>query len=77
MVQTEALEITTLYLTKIGLSISLISLHFTGFHWTHLITIPALLLGWTNALAIKAISETIGTNVTNAAIFGMNNCTKY
>lgn len=75
MVQTEALESLALFLTKLGLTTTLMHLHFAGFHWTHIITVPALLLGWSNALAIKAISETIGTNMTNAAIFGMNNCT--
>lgn len=74
MVQTEALETAALYLTKLGLTVEIIVLHFNGFKWSQIITIPALLLGWTNALSVRAISETLGHNVTNAAIFGNNTC---
>ena len=74
MTQTQALETFTLYLTRLGLSIELIDLHYNQFRWCQLITIPALLLGWTSALSVKAISETLGNNVTNAAIFGNNTC---
>lgn len=72
--QTEALETFTMFLTKLGLSVEIINMHFNGFRLHQLITIPALLLGWTNALSVKAISETIGINATNAAIFGNNTC---
>ena len=74
MIQSEALENYALCFTRLGLTVELINLHFNRFHWSQLITIPALLLGWTNALSVKAISETLGNNVTNAAIFGNNTC---
>tara|TARA_B110000977_G_scaffold201386_1_gene295753 strand:+ start:11656 stop:11883 length:228 start_codon:yes stop_codon:yes gene_type:complete len=74
MTQTEALEIFALYLTKLGLTVEIIELHFNGFKWSQLITIPALVLGWTNALSVRAISETLGYNITNEAIFGNNTC---
>jgi len=74
MVQTQALETIALYLTKAGLTAELISVHLHGLRWNHFLTIPGLLLGWSNSLAMKAISETIGINATNAAIFGNNTC---
>lgn len=75
MNQTHALENYGTILCKLGLTYEIFILHFGHPNWSMLFTIPGLLLGWTNALALSAIHETLGTNVTNAAIFGNNTCT--
>tara|TARA_B110000977_G_scaffold201386_1_gene295748 strand:+ start:8151 stop:8390 length:240 start_codon:yes stop_codon:yes gene_type:complete len=75
MTQTEAFEMYAMYACKLGLSIEILNLHFNQVHWRVIVTIPALLLGWTNALALTAIHETLGTTITNSAIFGNNTCT--
>ena len=70
MIQTEAYEIFTIYLCKLALTCEIINLHFHGPMWRMLIHIPAFILGMTNAIALRAIHETLGTEMTNNAIFG-------
>lgn len=71
---TESLENLCMNMCYIALFSSFVDITTNGFRIYHLITIPSLGLGWINALSIKAISETIGIENTNNAIFGYNYC---
>ena len=72
--QTESYEIFTNFLCKLALTFEIIDLHFFRPRFTMFITIPALLFGWLNSISLRAITETLGTEVTNNAIFGNNTC---
>ena len=74
MNETEALESTTMFFIVLSLLAEYMYILTSRIKWTHAITMPALILGWINALSVKAISETIGVEHTNAAIFGNNTC---
>ena len=75
MNQTEVSELYTMYISKTALTIETINIFFNGWKLSHFIILPALIMGNLNALAVRAIHETLGTNTTNNAIFGVNNCT--
>jgi hypothetical protein len=70
--ETEGLENLCMILTKVAMAFVAFDIHERGLGLRHIAIIPALKLGWTNALAVRAIAETIGCNETNAAIFGNN-----
>tara|TARA_Y100000389_G_C17185974_1_gene376401 strand:+ start:241 stop:471 length:231 start_codon:yes stop_codon:yes gene_type:complete len=74
MTQTETWEIISQKACKIAITLNVLHIH-SHFSWTKIFSIIALTLGWLNSLGIQAINETLGTNVTNAAIFGNNTCT--
>ena len=73
--QTEAYEHVGLILTKTALTIESVKLYNGELHWSQFVSIPALIFGWINSLSVQAIAETLGTTLTNAAIFGNNTCT--
>jgi hypothetical protein len=74
MDSTEAMEDICLYITQFAMFVISLNIVNKGLSIEHFFTIPALCLGWTNALAVKAISETLGIYTTNGAIFGNNTC---
>ena len=76
MVQTETWEIFSQKVCKFAIAMNVIYLH-NDFSFTKIVSIIALTFGWLNSLGIQSIHETLGTNVTNNAIFGNNTCNYY
>ena len=70
--ETEGRENLCMLVTKVAMAFVAFDIHERELGLRHFVIIPALTLGWTNALAVRAIAETLGCNQTNAAIFGNN-----